>query len=174
MSWSERTARRRRRRALVGLPIAAMAAALAQGCGFKLRAPPQMPFRRIALTGFPPRSPLAEALRQSLSPAVEVLETGAQAEVVLVALQDAREKSVVATTAAVQVREVQLRSRLNFRIEAPGGRVLLPPTQLLLSRDMSYNETQALAKEEEEAQLYREMQADLVAQVLRRLSALKL
>ena len=36
---------------------------------------------------------------------------------------------------------------------------------------MSYNETAALAKEQEEAALYRAMQSDIVAQVMRRLAA---
>jgi LPS-assembly lipoprotein len=49
----------------------------------------------------------------------------------------------------------------------------MPRVQLLLSRDMSYSETFALAKEHEEAELFRDMQADVVAQVLRRLASIK-
>jgi len=149
------------------------AASLAAGCGFQLRRPPAMPFQRLALSGFAPRSPLAEDFRRTLAGSVQVVAAASQAEVVLVALLDAREKSVVASTSAVQVREVQLRLKFNFRAQTPGGRVLMPATELLLTRDMSYNETQALAKAQEEAQLYRDMQADVVAQVLRRLSAVK-
>jgi LPS-assembly lipoprotein len=159
-----------RRRSFLALGTAV---GLSTGCGFQLRRPPTMPFQRLALTGFAPRSPLAEDFRRTLAGTVQVVETAAQAEVVLVALLDAREKSVVASTSAVQVREVQLRLKFNFRAQTPAGRVLMPATELLLTRDMSYNETQALAKEQEEAQLYRDMQADVVAQVLRRLSALK-
>ena len=148
-------------------------ATLLAGCGFQLRRPPAMAFQRIALTGFAPRSPLAEEFRATLARTLQVVPAAAQAELVLVALLDTREKSVVASTSAVQVREVQLRLRFDFRAQTPAGRVLMPATELLLTRDMSYNETQALAKEQEEAQLYREMQADVVSQVLRRLSALK-
>lgn len=159
-----------RRRSFLALGAAA---GLSTGCGFQLRRPPAMPFQRLALTGFAPRSPLAEAFRRSLAGTVQVVDVASQAEVVLVALLDTREKSVVASTSAVQVREVQLRLKFDFSAQTPGGRVLMPATELLLTRDMSYNETQALAKEQEEAQLYRDMQADVVAQVLRRLSALK-
>jgi LPS-assembly lipoprotein len=42
---------------------------------------------------------------------------------------------------------------------------------ILLSRDMSYSETAALAKEQEENLLYRAMQSDIVAQVMRRLAS---
>ena len=42
----------------------------------------------------------------------------------------------------------------------------------MVSRDLSYSETAALAKQHEEAELFREMQSDIVAQVLRRLAAI--
>ena len=93
------------------------------------------------------------------------------AQAVLEALTDEREKSVVASTAAGQVRELQLRARFHFRVRSPAGRELLAATEILLSRDMSYNESNALAKEQEEALLYAAMQNDIVAQVLRRLAA---
>jgi LPS-assembly lipoprotein len=151
--------------------LLASAAALA-GCGFELRRPARVSFRSIALTGFATRSPLAEELRRTLLQQVQVLESVEKAEVVLQALDDVREKSVVASTAAAQVRELQLRLKFNFRVRTPGGRELIPLAELLVSRDLSYSETQALAKEHEETELYREMQSDVVAQVLRRLASL--
>lgn len=154
--------------------IALSATGPLSACGFALRRPPALPFNRIALSGFAARSPLADELRRTLSATVQVVEAPSQAEVLLVALLDTREKTVVASTAAGQVREVQLRVKFNFRAQTPGARVLVPTAELLLTRDMSYNETQALAKEQEEARLYGEMQSDVVSQVLRRLSALKL
>jgi LPS-assembly lipoprotein len=154
--------------------IGAGAALLAlTGCGFQLRQAPTMPFERIQLQGFNKRSPLQEELRQALSGVATVVEAPSQAQVVLESVEDTRERSVVATTAAGQVREMQLRVRFVFRVSTPAGRELVPQRELLLSRDMSYNETNALAKQQEEAQLYRAMQSDIVQQVLRRLSAVK-
>jgi LPS-assembly lipoprotein len=66
---------------------------------------------------------------------------------------------------------VQVRARLNFRLRTPAGKVLIAPTEIALSRDMSYSESVALAKEQEEALLYRAMQTDIVSQVMRRLAA---
>lgn len=148
-------------------------AALLAGCGFELKRAPDLPFRSIALTGFAPRSPLAEELKQALARQVRVAASPDQVDVVLQALADTRERSVVAQTAAAQVRELQLRVKLQFKAHTPGGRELLPSSVLLLARDLSYNETLALAKAHEEAELYREMQSDVVMQVLRRLSAIK-
>ena len=142
------------------------------GCGFQLRQPPRMAFKTIALTGFSPRSPLAAELRRQLAPGVQVLDSSANADVVLEALNDERLRSVVASTAAAQVRELQLRLRFNFRAGTPGGRELIPRAELLLSRDLSTNETATLAKEQEEADLFRDMQTDVVNQVLRRLASL--
>lgn len=156
------------RRALLTMVTAPLAA-----CGFELRGTPELSFRRIALEGFAARSPLAEELKRTLAQSAEVVASPQQAQVVLHALTDAREKSVVASTAAGQVRELQLRVRLTFRLSTPGGAELIPQTELLLTRDMSYSESLALAKEYEEVQLYRAMQSDIVGQVMRRLSRVK-
>jgi len=142
-------------------------------CGFQLRGSTELPFSRIALAGFAPRSPLAEELRHTLAQSAELVATPAQAQVVLFALSDRRERSVVASTTAGQVRELTLRVRLEFKLATPGGRELIPPTELLLSRDMSYTETFALGKEYEEAQLMKAMQTDIIGQLMRRLAHVK-
>lgn len=169
MSSSERQTRAVRRQLLV----AGGAVALLSGCGFAIKRAPSLTFRSIALTGFAPRSPLAEELKQTLARQVRVAASPDQVDVVLQALADARERSVVAQTAAAQVRELQLRVKLQYQAHTPGGRELLPSSLLLLARDLSFNETQALAKAQEEAELYREMQTDVVMQVLQRLSSIK-
>jgi LPS-assembly lipoprotein len=152
---------------------AALAAAALAGCGFELRRPAKLSFGSIALTGFAKGSPLALELRRQLTQQVRFLDAPDKAEVVLHALLDQREKSVVAQTAAAQVRDFQLRTRFDFRAQTPAGRELIPRTELLLTRDLSYTETRALSKEFEETELYREMQADVVLQVLRRLASLR-
>ena len=159
-----------RRRALLAL---APAAAVVAGCGFQLRRPPDLPFSRLALSGFAPRSPLADELKRTLAQTVEVVEQVNQAEAVLQSLVDRREKSVTASTAAGQVRGIQLRVRFEFRLVTPGGREYIPDTVLQLARDMSYSETFALAKEQEEQQLYAAMQTDIVQLLMRRLAEVK-
>jgi LPS-assembly lipoprotein len=143
-------------------------------CGFELRGTPELPFSRIALEGFAARSPRADELKRALSQSAEVVTGADRAQVVLHAVTDTREKGVVASTAAGQVRELQLRVRLAFRLSTPAGAELIPATELLLTRDMSYSESVALAKEYEEVQLYRAMQSDIVAQVMRRLAQVKI
>jgi LPS-assembly lipoprotein len=72
------------------------------------------------------------------------------------------------------VREWQLQLKLDYLLRTPAGEVLLPRSELAMTREMNYTESAALAKEQEEAQLFRSMQADAVAQVMRRLSAVRL
>lgn len=155
------------RRLAAGTTLGALA-----GCGFELRRPPRLAFSSIALEGFAPRSPLAAELRRTLAAQVRVLDDAARAQVVLQALDDRRERSVVASTAAAQVRGLTLRLKFEFRVHTSAERELLPRTALLLERDLSYSETFALAKEQEEAELFRAMQDDVVAQVLRRLASI--
>ena len=71
-----------------------------------------------------------------------------------------------------RIREYSLVYRLRFRVNGAGGKELIPPTELALKRDISFNESQAIAKEKEEDMLYRDMQSDAVQQILRRLAAL--
>lgn len=173
MSWSDATGSRRHvLRAGLGLGAAGVVTSVA-GCGFALRQPPKLGFGSIALSGFAPRSPLADELRLQLAQQVRVLTPPATVDVVLQSLDDARERSVVASTSAAQVRAMQLRVKFTFRAQTPGGRELIPRAELLLARDMSYSENAALAKEYEEGELFRAMQTDIVLQVLRRLSAVQ-
>lgn len=157
-----------RRRLLQGLVSLSLVAALA-GCGFALRRPPELPYTRIALVGFQARSPMETALRAALPTSAVVVDSPAQAEVVLTALDDRTYRIVAASTTAGQVREFRLRVQLRFRLSRPDGRVLLGDTELQRERDLSYNETNALAKQTEEAGLLQEMRDDLAQQVLRML-----
>lgn len=166
---------RSRRRLWLGALALGLTAVLS-GCGFALRTAPRYAFQSLRIDGRQD-TPVVRELRAALD-AAGLVVSGAQpasdrAQVVLTVLSDQREKSVVGLTAAGQVRELQLRNRFKFRLTTPAGLALLPDTELLLARDISYTETAALAKEAEEAMLYRDMQSDIVQQVMRRLAAVK-
>ena len=96
-----------------------------------------------------------------------------QPDVLIEILHEAREKNVVGVNSSGQVREFQLKSRVRFQLRTPDGRELIAPTEIAQQRDISFNESAVLAKSAEEALLFREMQADLLQQLLRRLAAVK-
>ena len=158
------------------LLLAAASAALA-GCGFQLRQAPHFAFSSIYVAA-PPNSALGKELRRSIASSdnVRVVDdpmARAGAQVVLDLVADQREKVVVGLSASGQVREFQLRSRVRFRLSTPAGKELIPETELLQQRDISFNESAVLAKEAEENLLYRDMQTDIVQQLMRRLAAVK-
>ena len=79
---------------------------------------------------------------------------------------------MLSTNAAGEVRELQLRLRVRFRLATPGGKEL-QLAEIVQQRDLTYNETNALAKEGEAELLFRDMQNDIAQQTLRRLAAVK-
>ena len=147
------------------------------GCGFQLRGAPQLAFSSLYI-GIAESSTLGTELKRNLSSLGQLdvitdakLQPGAQ--VILDILSEAREKTVVGVNASGQVREFQLRVRMKFRLRTPQGKELIPETELLLQRDISFNESAVLAKEAEEGLMYRDMQTDIVQQLMRRLAAVK-
>lgn len=160
------------------LSLAASAAALSlSGCGFALRKAPNFAFTTL-YSGLPESSPLGVELKRSLQSTgkVKVITDARQinqAQVILEVLSDQREKVVLSLNATGQVREFQLRLRFSFRLRTLAGKELIPPSEIALQRDISFNESAVLAKEAEEGLLYRDMQSDVVQQVMRRLAAVK-
>lgn len=163
----------RKRRLLLALP-----ALWLTGCGFRLRGVPQFAFGSLFIAA-PAGSLLALQLRRTLEAAggsLRVLTDPAllpQAEAVFELLSEQQERSVVGLNASGQARELELRLRIRFRLRDQAGNELLAPTEIVQQRELSYNETIALAKEAEEALLYRDMRSDLVQQLVRRLAAAK-
>ena len=147
------------------------------GCGFALRQPPTLAFQTIYLS-LTPATPFTKELRHELATlgSLQVLTDPAQragAQAVLDVLAEQREKIVVGRNASGQVRAFQLRLRVRFWLHTEQGQDLIAPTELLQQRDISFNESAVLAKEAEEALLYRDMQSDIVHQLLRRIAAVK-
>ena len=162
------------RRPLLTLIAAGTALALT-GCGFELRKAPNFPFKTIYIP-YAVGTALGIELRRSLESGgnVTVVIEGRfidQAEVILDVVSETREKIVVSRNAQGLVREFQLRLRFVFRLRTAKGKELIPSAEILQQRDISFNESAVLAKESEEALLYREMQSDTVQQIMRRLAA---
>jgi LPS-assembly lipoprotein len=146
------------------------------GCGFELRQPVKFAFKTVYLT-LPANSALGVEMRRNLLGSGQLqLLTAAEmlkSDVVLEVFSELRERVVVGLNASGQVRDQQLRLRIKFRLRTPAGKILIPDVELFQQRDLSFTETAALSKEIEEASLYREMQTDIVQQIMRRLGAVR-
>jgi len=154
------------------LLVVALLAGLLAGCGFKLRGQQELPFETLSVPGV---SPLSLELRRNIAAASErttVIQQVTGADAVLTVLTEQQEKVIIALNTQGRVTEYQLRYRVAYRVSSPKGLDYVPPTAVVLTRDITFN-NQVLAKETEEGQLYAEMRADMVQQIIRRLARAK-
>lgn len=146
-------------------------------CGFHLRG------RGLAVSGFPFSSlylksaaptPFISDLQNSLELyKIKVTATAAEADLTLHIVSEANDKQILSLSGAGQVLEYQLRYHVSLRAYDRQLNDWLPAGEISLQRTLAYDAAQILAKEQEEALLYRDMRSDAVQQVMRRLSRAK-
>jgi LPS-assembly lipoprotein len=166
MSSSEAPVRR-----LVASGLAALALA---GCGFHLRGEQKLPFETI-FVNTPPNSPLGATLNRQIRSGTDTRTVAqpSEAAAVLDILAEAHDKEILTLNAQGRAVEYKLIYRLRFRLHDGKGREYIAPTEMRAQRDISINDSQVLSKESEESLLYRDMQTDLVQQLLRRIAAVR-
>lgn len=162
---------------VVRMLMVLLAVATLAGCGFQLRGSNgqyNMPFKSIYLA-FPETSPLGTELKRNLraGDSVRIESDASKAEALFDVLGESRGKAILSLNSLGRVREYSLSYTLVFRVRDADNKELLAPTEITLRRNIAFDESQVLAKESEEQLLYRDMQADLVQQILRRLAAIK-
>ena len=143
---------------------------LLAGCGFQLRGVADVPFESLYVPNA--TSGIALDLKRNIQAGtrVQVVDDAKSAEAVMHFTEETRQKEILSLTGTGRVREFQLRYQLVFRVHDGKGAEYVAPTTLLLTRDMSFSDAEVLAKEAEEQLLFRDMQADMVQQMLRRLA----
>lgn len=158
-------------RALISVLLALLVAA----CGFQLRGAQPLPFTSLYIDTSE-GSELGAALRRNIRAlgSTQITQTPQEAQAIFTVIGEAREKSILSLSGTGRVREFQLRYRFAYRVHDLKGREFVPPTEIVLVRDISFSDERVLAKEQEETLLYRDMQNDMVQQLLRRLAAAKI
>jgi len=150
--------------------LALLALLLLAACGFQLKGTAELPFETLYL---PASGGIGLDLKRNIEAGTRtaVLDDPKGAQAVLEVLQEARQKEILSLSANARVREFRLIYRVSFRVHDGKGGEYLPAATLQLARDFTFNDAEILAKETEEQLLYREMQADMVRQIMRRLSS---
>lgn len=151
-----------------GLPL------LLAGCGFRLRGRFTTPFETIYLQ-VPFNTSLSNRLKRALEAGsdVEIVDNPNEADAVLELLVNDRTRDILSINDLGQAREYELTLTLEFRITSPEGFDWMEATRLTTTRDISYNESQFLSREKEEAVLYDDMEQDLINQLIRYIEAIK-
>ena len=152
--------------------LLAALALLLNACGFQLRGTANLPYETLHVAA-PNTSAVANEIRRSIaaSSQTRVIDNPKEAPATRHLLGETREKFILSLSGGGRVREFQLRYRMTYRLMDKDNKELRPTTQILLHRDLSYNDADTLSKESEEALLYRDMQTDAVNQLLRQLQA---
>ncbi|MDH2915411.1 MAG: LPS assembly lipoprotein LptE [Gallionella sp.] len=104
---------------------------------------------------------------------VAVTPTSDTAELVLEVVSEQTNKNILSLSGSGRVQEYQLIYRVSLRAYDNKRVDWLPPEEIMLTRILAYDDAQILAKEQEEAQLYRDMRTDAVGQAIRRLNRAK-
>nr|WP_242533136.1 LPS assembly lipoprotein LptE [Niveibacterium umoris] len=141
-------------------------------CGFHLRGAQPLPFKSIHL-GVSAYSEAGANLRRQIAAngGTQVMEKADDAEVSLIIVQDVKERIILTLNTDGRVREYELRDRIVFKVVDRKGREVIPATELTARREITFNDSLVLAKEQEEAQYHREMENDLVQRILRRMAS---
>lgn len=158
------------------LLFALIIAAAVTGCGFHLRGAGSgnLPYKMMYIA-LPDTADVNIWLQRYIraSGSTTIVEDGKAAEAIFQQLGDSRLKSILSVNAQGRVREYRLQLTYTFRVVNQKGQVLVPPNEIALSRDISFDDSNVLAKDLEENLLWRDMNNDLVNQIMRRLSIIK-
>ena len=156
--------------------LALILAAIVAGCGFQLRGTlsSNLPYKTLYIA-LPETSDVRIWMQRYIraTDQTRIVDSAKDAEAIFVQLQDTRVKTILSVNAQGRVREYRLQLDYKFRIVNSKGQELIGPNEINLSRDITYDDSTVLAKDLEEGLLWRDMNNDLVNQIIRRLSIIK-
>lgn len=149
-------------------------ALLLSACGFHLRGSHALPFETLGIA-LPESNELRAVIKRNVEASTQTRVVGEneKAQALLQIVGDAPVKRILSLNSAGRVREYQLVRTFRFKVVDPAGLEFLPPTSIVITREMTFDDAAVLSKEAEEVLLWRDIQNDLVQQLLRRLSAIQ-
>ena len=159
------------------LSLAAVAAAVLAlaGCGFHLRQEASLPasMKKVHIQIADPSSPLAKDLAKALPRSgTEVVETVEPGVAVMNINANAFSTDVLSVGGNARATEYSLRYHVEFEVQDAAGTSLLPKQTIELSREFTFDASQALGVAAETDLLTQELQRDMTQTILRRLEAL--
>ncbi|MBL0122285.1 MAG: hypothetical protein IPP88_05980 [Betaproteobacteria bacterium] len=142
-------------------------------CGFHLRGEYNVPFASVFVSNTG-ASQVADKLRRELTNSpTKLMSSAKDAEAQLNISEEKRERLILSLSGAGRVREYQLKLRVRYQLVDSKGGVPIPTSEVQLQRIMTYDDSQVIAKQQEETMLYKDMEQDAASQILRRMTAIK-
>lgn len=158
------------------LPIVLMLTLLLGACGFHLRGQGAfaLPFQSLYVQSANDHAPFITELKRAIEAnGVQITDSPEQAQLTLQIVSEVADRQILSLSGGGRVREYRLQYRISLRAYDQKQQDWLAPEEITLRRDFSYDDSQVLAKEQEEALLYQNMRSDAVQQILRRLNHAK-
>lgn len=146
------------------------------GCGFHLRGNDSgnLPYKTMYIA-LPETADVRIWMERYIKATgqTEIVDNATLAEATFQQMGDSRQKSILSVNAKGRVREYRLHLNYLFRVVNAKGQEIVPVSEISLTRDISFNDNNVLAKDLEEGLLWRDMNNELVNQIVRRLSIIK-
>lgn len=141
-------------------------------CGFELRGAANIAFDSIYIQGS--TLTISKNLVKSLKVNdIKVLNSAENADLLLELMGEESEKRILSLSGSGLVNEFELFYRVHYRTRQADAELWSPVQTIEARRDFSYSDANLLAKQGEEKQLNDNMQADVLSNLMRRLSRLK-
>ena len=155
--------------------LCAVVALVIAGCGFHLRKEVNLPasMKKVHIQIGDPASPLAKDLAKALPRSgTEVVDTVAPGVAVMNISANTFSTDVLSVGGNARATEYSLRYHVEFEVQDAAGTALLPKQTIELSRDFTFDASQALGVAAEVDLLTQELQRDMTQTILRRLEAI--
>ena len=147
---------------------------LLTGCGFHLRGQADFPFETLYLKTSNPGTAFIGDLRRNLEAnRVTLVDSAEEADVVLDIVYEVADKQVLTLGGDGRVNEFRLNYRVSLRAYDLKQQEWIPAEEFVQRRDLTFDDTQILAKEAEDKLLQKNMRSDMVQQIMRRLGRAK-
>ncbi len=149
------------------------AVVLLPACGFQLRGQAPLPFESLYVSG---TSQFANQVARAVVAGTQtrITDNAGDAQVTLQIISEQRERAILSLSSGGRVRELQLRYHVVYRLYDQNKKEHIPRTEIVVKRDLTYNDTEVIAKEQEVGLLYRDMQNDAAQQLVRRLQSMRI
>ncbi len=151
---------------------ALLLATVLASCGFQLRGSYELPYKSVYVVG-PGASQVAASIRRELTNNKIAIAGADKAEARINITEERRDKQILSLSGAGRVKEYTLRMVVSYQVIDNKGAVVIPTSEIQLTRILGYDDTKVIAKQQEEALLYSDMERDVVGQILRRMIAVK-
>ena len=153
--------------ALIALPILFTTA-----CGFKIRGLVSMSYGSIAITGNVSPQLRADLTSVTLTgSSAKVARSPKDADLILEIISEISSREILAYNANGQISAYRLNMRVAFKADDKDGLLVVPESEIFVTRDLDFSTSTVLANDAQQAQFTNAMRMEMALQILRRVSA---